>query len=366
MKRKNVNLLFFIECGCGNIKYLSDELFAIKKVLGYKITAGVSTMDIESGITEYIQNAGIPTLIFEGMECHKNFWKHLFFLRNFFKTNLIDVVHVQTNWELVMCFFASLFLHNKPKILYTIHAFRNNEGIFKRNMAKALMIFSLYIMADKVIATCEFVYSHFKILGKKISVINLGIDELYIKHLYAVNDDNLSLIFPAIFREGKRQDLLIKAFKRYRDEAFDDRALLILPGTGDYVDKCKMLAFELGISDFVLFPGMCAKEDLLQYYNLANVLVCPSISETYCQSIVEGFSLGKCILTTPVGISPEIIKPGINGFFFNTEDELVVLLKNISNNRSLLAKISHNNYVSGRRFSWNNIVSEYDKVISDF
>lgn len=360
-----MNILFFLESGSGNIKYLYDELIAINKTLNHKIIAGVSTKDLEFGITESLNKNDIPIITFEQMEYHKKFCKHIVQLNTFLQNTSIDIIHVQTNWQLLICYFASLFLKKKPKIIYTIHAFRNNESFIKRHIAKWLINLALYIMADHVIATCNFVYQNFKSLKEKLTILNIGIDELYIKHPFKEPNSTLSLIFPAIFREGKCQETIIKALSKYIRITHDKNALLILPGNGENFDKCYELAAKEGVSNQVLFPGLCSKEELLKYYDKANILVCSSISETYCQSIVEGICLGKCIITTPVGVATEIIEDKVNGFIFNTVDELCEILIYLNSNKDKLLRIGKINHEKGHRFSWNRLVVEYDKIFNN-
>ena len=158
--------------------------------------------------------------------------------------------------------------------------------------------------------------------------------------------------------------MLIKVFSKYVKETKDKDAILILPGNGDNYRLCVELAEKEGIISQVLFPGLCSKEKLLTYYDKANILLCSSISETYCQSIVEGLCLGKCIITTPVGVATEIINEN-NGFIFNTADELYQILKYLRTNNNMIPIIGKYNYEKGRCFSWNNIVHKYDRIINN-
>lgn len=63
------------------------------------------------------------------------------------------------------------------------------------------------------------------------------------------------------------------------------------------------------------FPGLCSKRQTKELYLQSNIGIVSSNSETFGQSIVEPFVLGRCILTTAVGVAPDIIATGKMGSF---------------------------------------------------
>ena len=355
--------LFFVESGHGNIRYLADQISAVYRNTPLEVHAVLSDMDLESGITDDVSNIGIPILILKNLHLHRDFFNHTKILREYIKTNGINIIHVQTNWQLALVMVASLAMRDRPKVVYTIHAYRNNEGVIKKWIAKSLIKSALTLFADKVFANCKMVYDEFKSLGPKLSILNLGIDEKYLKHDFVFPNESLSIVFPAVFREGKRHELIINAVARYISETGDKSINVFLPGDGPLLTYYKRLTSDLGLNEIIEYPGLCSKEQLITYYDLCNILICPSKSETYCQSLVEGFCMGKYVITTPVGIATELINSGSNGAIFNNVDELVKIIKGVKKNLGQYERICHENYQHRMSFSWNTLVRSYSNQL---
>lgn len=357
-----MKIFFFIESGLGVGALLCNQLSSIYKV-NKDIIGGASTLEQEPNLLSKLKAVNIPIISFDSMEYHKNFWKHIRLLRSAIVKENVDVIHVQTNWQLIITFLAIINVANKPKVVFTIHAYRNNKNWMKKNIAKILIAMILFLFSDKVIASCQYIKKTFSLLGRRIEILHLGIDDAYINREFVKVSGSLKLVFPAQFREGKRQDIIIRAFKNYVLQTNDSDAQLILPGSGPLLEVNKKLAESLNITNQVFFPGLCSKEELLRIYDETNILVCSSKSETYCQSIVEGLSLGKCVLSTPVGIATEIIDNKNSGYIFRTEKELTDLLIMLNVNTSHLQKICENNYNNRWQYSWSSISQEYISLL---
>lgn len=364
-----MKIFFFVESGLGISRLLVTQALYVKR-LNSNIVCGISSFEQEKGLIEQLKNAHIEILQFNDMEWHQHFWYHVKLLRLFAKEKRIEIIHCQTNWQLIMAFIVKitlLLLHKqKIKLLYTIHGYRNNKSILVKLISKYIIELLLIICSDKVIATCESIKNEFKFLEKKITIINLGIDDIFINHEAETNGVFfLNIIYPARFREGKRQDLLIQAFAKFINRHENFNAVLFLPGDGEGLDYCKQLVNRLKIKDKVCFPGLLDKYELLSYYDKCNIMVCSSISETYCQSLVEAYCLGKCIISTPVGIATELIQHGISGYIFNSEEDLIDILEKLSTSPILLSKISNQNKKFCYMFSWSNVSNKYLELTNE-
>ena len=160
-------------------------------------------------------------------------------------------------------------------------------------------------------------------------------------------------------REGKGQDMLIRAFYQYTIESVDNSSLVFLPGDGEMLDSCKQLVNDFKLNKQILFPGRLSKEEVLDYFDRSNILVCTSISETFSQILAEAFCLGKCIISTPVGIANDIIEDEKNGFIINNETQLKNVLLKLSDNLQLVNNMGLNNFTQKEQFSWQRISQDY-------
>ena len=332
-----MNILFFVESGHGNSALLTEQLIALHKQ--HKKVCGIlSTKEQESGLIDKLNSLLIPNYILPGLAEHQSFKKDAIQLKKIIEEQLIDVVHIQTNWELALIIYVKYILGvcRKFKMVYTIHAYRNNKR-YKSYLVRVLLTFFLAFFVDKVICMCTSLKNSFRWLSYKIAMIPLGVDENFFECPYqSLPIDKLRLIYPAQFRVGKNQDIVIRAFAEYRNMTRDMNSILILPGNGELLQKMKDLCKDLGCEQQVLFPGYCSKREILEYYKKSNNAVIASDSETFGLCIAEPFVLGLNIITTRVGVSSDIIRNKEGGFFFKTQEELKLIFLELSKNPLLI------------------------------
>lgn len=357
-----MNLLFFIETGSGNGRSIADEAIAIQKTRALNICTASSGKDQENGVLESIELSGIDNLELEGMDEHKNFFAHSKALRKYVKEKKFDIIHVQTNWELILTWYAILGLKNKPKMIYTIHSFRNNRAFLIRNTVRVAISFILILFADKVITCSRFMYESFRILKYKSTILPLGVDNRYIERPFKKVEGPMKIVFPGKFRIGKGQDMLIKGFAQYVQESGDKNSLVYLPGDGELIESCKRLTDTYGVQEQIIFPGKLSKENLLELFDQCNIVACTSRSETFSQVLAEGYCLGKCIVTRPVGIAKDIVDNGKNGFIVEDAEQLKEVFHTLSQQGTKIIEMGKNNYDGRMRFSWNNIMDGYISI----
>lgn len=357
-------LLFFAsDFKIGLSQVLADQLKSLHEG-GANYIAVAGENEQEPGLSNRLTKANIKLTRINGLDTHKEFKKLVNSITTIIKDNHIDIIHVQNNWQLVLAYAAKMktSLFHGPEIVYTIHGFRNNSP-YKAVIAQMIIGCGLLLMADKVICMTNYLKNKFRIISHKVVRLHLGVDDnFFLKDFKAPQIDHLKIIFPAQFRVGKNQDIIVKAFADFVKKSKDYNARLILPGGGD-TESIKHLAKRLEISDLVSFPGLLTKEQIKNAYINSNIAVVASNSETFGQSIVEPYVLGRCVLSTPVGIAPEIINNCENGWIFNTPEELTQILLDLDKNKNCLINIGKNNYNKRSQFSWNRITKQYLSTI---
>lgn len=92
---------------------------------------------------------------------------------------------------------------------------------------------------------------------------------------------------------------------------------------GNYHDRLvKMAASRLG--DRVRFVGLLAPDQLPEHYRRADLLLNPSVSESFGMSLVEAMACGTPVLATRVGGMPEIVEHGKTGMLVAPGDPIVL------------------------------------------
>jgi glycosyltransferase involved in cell wall biosynthesis len=361
-----MNLLFFAsDYQIGLSSLLTDQLIAINSIETISVYSIAGEKEQELGLDEKLKSKAIFVERIYGLDGHADFLRLANTIRAIIEKRYISVVHVQNNWQLALVSFVkySGLKRRKFKIVYTLHGFRHNHPV-KLHIARFVIGFALFLFADKILYMSEYVKKNFAFLSYKMNKIYLGIDNSFFdKKNNVVQVSPIKMIFPAQFRSGKNQDVIIKAFGKYINSTNDNSALLYLPGTGVLKESFEKLSKELQIEKQVIFPGFLSKNEIRELYESCNIGVISSNSETFGQSIVEPFVLGKCVLTTRVGVAEDIIKDGVNGFFFENENDLFEILLNLSKNEEKILEISTANFLRRDGFSWDSISKLYEKFI---
>lgn len=80
---------------------------------------------------------------------------------------------------------------------------------------------------------------------------------------------------------------------------------LIIVGSGTHEAELRQQCRELEINDVVQFMGW--RTDVLDWIAAADLVVQPSLSESFCQVLIEALAFSKPVIMTPVGVAPEVI-----------------------------------------------------------
>jgi glycosyltransferase involved in cell wall biosynthesis len=152
---------------------------------------------------------------------------------------------------------------------------------------------------------------------EKIEVVHHGFD---LARLDPANVDRMAvrqalgldgkLVLGAIGRlyPLKNYAALVEAFAATVAKAPDARLAIVGDGdSGQLVASAKAL----GIADRVLVLGRRA--DVPELLAAFDAFVHPAVAESFGMVIVEAMAMAKPVLSTPVGIAPEVIESGSNG-----------------------------------------------------
>ena len=86
---------------------------------------------------------------------------------------------------------------------------------------------------------------------------------------------------------------------------------LVLVGSGPFETELRDWCQRLDIESVVHFVGF--RNDALDWLAAADVVIQPSLSESFCQTLVEALALEKPVVMTPVGAAPEVIGDNARG-----------------------------------------------------
>lgn len=115
-------------------------------------------------------------------------------------------------------------------------------------------------------------------------------------------------------------ELLSVALKSHPD------LMLLLVGDGPAKAELEKLASELNITDHVLFTGMVAPAEVYRYYQLGDIFVSASTSETQGLTYIEAAANGLPLLCRRDPCLDHVLVEGSNGYEYETEKEFCDLL----------------------------------------
>lgn len=127
---------------------------------------------------------------------------------------------------------------------------------------------------------------------------------------YNINEGEIAIFFVGRLEELKRVDRIIKSLQNMGPTI---QARLFIAGEGSQRDKLEQLALQIGLSKQVTFLGKIPHGELLNFYNMMDILALPSKMEGVPMVVLEALACGKPVLATAVGGIPDLVFTGENG-----------------------------------------------------
>jgi glycosyltransferase involved in cell wall biosynthesis len=144
---------------------------------------------------------------------------------------------------------------------------------------------------------------------------------------------------------------------------------LILVGDGNEKSKLQQMTKTLKIYDNVIFAGAQPTKCVLEYYNMADIFVLPSLYDNFPNVILEAMACELPIIATNVGGVSDQIKHNENGFIVksNCIKEMVdalLLLGNQPDLRNMFGKKNRSEIVE--RYSWKKSALQLLNLYNEF
>jgi len=152
------------------------------------------------------------------------------------------------------------------------------------------------------------------------------------------------------------------------DHAILERSILIIAGLNgtEYsrklVDKVHSLPSD--IYNRVYLFNERPFEEIVAFYNCADIFIFCSRLESFPRTILEAFFFGLPVITTPANGIPEIVSSDVNGLFYSPGNihELANKIKTLVNNNSLFARLRRNAFDQSRYHRrYDQLVDEYTR-----
>lgn len=128
----------------------------------------------------------------------------------------------------------------------------------------------------------------------------------------------------------KNVDELIRMFTKASAGKKD--LVFLIVGDGPARENLERLVSELNLKERVIFTGMVDPSQVQDYYQLGDVFVSASTSETQGLTYIEAAANGLPLLCRQDPCLQDVLIGGVNGYTYQNEDEFVKHLCNICDN----------------------------------
>ncbi len=297
-----------------------------------------------------------------------------------------DIIHIQTEFGIGIFGKITGEILNKP-VIYTYHTmwsdyshylvpegFKLADNVAKKVIEKISKIYSdscsaLIVPSQK---TADILKNYG--IQNKMNVIATGLPleqfdknkenkELtqQIKDEYNLHDKFVVTFLGRIANE-KSIDLLIEAFKDIHKQY--KNIVLMIVGGGPQLEELIEMVKQYELDDCIYFTG--PKESYLvpSYYHVSHLFVSASLSETQGLTFIEAMASNVPVLARYDKNLEGVVLDGINGYFFNTKDELIEKIITLS--QTNLVDLCKNAVNEAKKYSsenfYNKIIHLYQKV----
>lgn len=150
------------------------------------------------------------------------------------------------------------------------------------------------------------------------------------RHALGIDDSSLVLINLGRLGTEKNLEELLELFAKAITK--NKKLVFLIVGDGPAKKPLEKLAEGLGISEYVIFTGMVDPADVQNYYQLGDIFVSASTSETQGLTYVEAAANGLPLLCRQDLCLKDVLIPGENGYEFTNEFEFLNNIDNILKN----------------------------------
>ncbi len=120
------------------------------------------------------------------------------------------------------------------------------------------------------------------------------------------------LLLVARLHHSKGVDVAIRLLKRLLRKNPDVR--LIVRGSGPELVSLRRLAINLDVQDAVRIIDRLSREEMINLYNMADLVLCTSRNDLLPFALIESSACGRPCVTTDVGAVRDIVIDGLTGF----------------------------------------------------
>ena len=302
----------------------------------------------------------------------------------------LDVIHTHT--EFAVGTFARLIAkqYNIPLVhtyhtMYEEYIYYITKGYFDGASKKLVEYLTLFLCdktVEELIVPTKKTHDLFKEkykVKRDVHIIPSGIDVtrfykenvdlLSIKSLKKelnIKKDDFVILFVGRIAKEKSIDFLIKNLKAILKKV--PKARMIIVGDGPDMNELALLVRENKLDKHVIFTGKVPWSEIPKYYQLANVFVTASKTETQGLTVIEAMAAEKPVVAIKDESFELVMKDKQDGLFFETKEEYQRLIIELYNNPSYAKMIAKQARITANAYNpevyAKRVLEVYESVIN--
>lgn len=269
-----------------------------------------------------------------------------------------DVIHTHFGFESWL--FLENYLRYDIPIFISFHGFDASHKLNSKRYKEAL---KFYLGRSEVtpIFVSKFMKLHVeRSVGQQFDnakILYYGTNTDFFKRSdYQQSDDKFTFLQVSSFSEKKGHEFTVKAFSELirKKGSSTPKIKLILAGEGLLRKYIQSLVEDLGVSEYVEFPGLVNRQQAKELMNIADAFVHHSVTsasvgdmEGIPNAIMEAMAMELPILSTFHSGIPELVEDKVNGFLVDERDidtyadkmEEIISWRYLPVNREKVAKL---------------------------
>ncbi len=285
----------------------------------------------------------------------------------------IDLIACQVNrldLDLIHCPFTTFDLEGlKPPVVLTFHDLQqeyyphffsrkeleNRQKSYRRSAEKATRIIAI----SKFTRDC--LVEKYGVSRDKVDVVYLGKGEAFrvmdrekgrslLEHKYSLTKP--FLFYPAGLWPHKNHENLLEATKLLYEEHHFPCDLVFSGLSMNGLEKLKMKIGEMGLKDHITFLGFLPSEELPLFYNMAVMLVFPSLYEGFGMPVIEAMACGCPVVCSRTSALPEVAGDAAVTFDPSSPEEMSRVIWNLWEDEEKRNAMKERGLRRAEAFSW--------------
>ncbi len=145
---------------------------------------------------------------------------------------------------------------------------------------------------------------------------------------FGFNDSDVVMVNLGRLGHEKNVDELIRFYSKAHESEKDLKFLIV--GDGPARENLEKLTAELGLSGGIIFAGRVDPKEVQKYYQLGDIFVSASTSETQGLTYIEGAANALPLLCREDPCLDDVIVQGENGYSYKTEEEFLAYIERMA------------------------------------